>query len=70
MHVVVWKDWPALNRMLTGTTTASVRPVGYCRPIGTRRPVRVCVVGDRITASGKPRLVARLGELLRAGATG
>jgi hypothetical protein len=60
MHVVVWRDWAGLNRMLTGAASASVRPVGYCRQIGTRPPVRVCVVGDRITASGLPKLVARL----------
>jgi hypothetical protein len=70
MHVVVLRDWADLNRMLTGRATTSVRTVGYCRPIGTRRPVRVCVVGDRITAAGKPMLVARLGELLRAGIMG
>jgi hypothetical protein len=66
MHVVVWRDWAGLNRMLTGNATASVRPVGYCREIGARRPVRVCVVGDRITASGKPKLLARLRAMIRA----
>jgi hypothetical protein len=66
MHVVVWRDWGGLNRMLTGSATASVRPVGYCRPIGTRRPVRVCVVGDRITASGTPKLLARLRAMIRS----
>jgi hypothetical protein len=65
MHVVVWRDWAGLNRMLTGNATSGVRPVGYCRQVGVRRPVRVCVVGDRITASGLQKLVARLRAMIR-----
>jgi hypothetical protein len=65
LHVIVWRRWSDLNRTLTGIASETQRSAGYCRPVGTSQRVRVCVVGDRVTASGRPRFVAKLTALLR-----
>jgi hypothetical protein len=51
MRVFVWHSWADANRSLTGEAVSTARPVGYCRQVGARR---MCVVGDRITAEGRP----------------
>ena len=51
MRLFVWHTWADANRALTGEALPTARPVGYCRQVGARR---MCLVGDRVTAEGRP----------------
>jgi hypothetical protein len=65
LHVVVWKRWSDVNLLLNGVASEAAKSPGYCRRVGTTQSVRVCVVGDRVTASGRPRFLTELKARLR-----